>query len=66
MLSDAQKRAQKAYRQREREAGRFKRVTIEFAGAGGAEQYARLREAAEAQGVPPASFVRSLIVKALE
>lgn len=66
MLSDAQKRAQKAYRQRERDAGRFKRVTIEFAGAGGAEQYARLREAAEAQGVPPASFVRSLIVKALE
>ena len=65
MLSDAQKRAQKAYRQRERDAGRFKRVTIEFAGAGGAEQYARLREAAEAQGVPPASFVRSLIVKAL-
>ena len=66
MLSDAQKRAQKAYRQRERDAGRFKRVTIEFAGAGGAEQYARLREAAEAQGVPPASFVRSLIVKAWE
>ena len=66
MLSDAQKRAQKASRQRERDAGRFKRVTIEFAGAGGAEQYARLREAAEAQGVPPASFVRSLIVKALE
>ena len=66
MLSDAQKRAQKAYRQRERDAGRFKRVTIEFAGAGGAEQYARMREAAEAQGVPPASFVRSLIVKALE
>ena len=66
MLSDAQKRAKKAYRQRERDAGRFKRVTIEFAGAGGAEQYARLREAAEAQGVPPASFVRSLIVKALE
>lgn len=66
MLSDAQKRAHKAYRQREREAGRFKRLTIEFTGAGGAEQYARLREAAEAQGVPPASFVRALIVKALE
>ena len=65
MLSDAQKKAQKAYRQREKEAGRFKRVTIEFTGADGAEQYARLREAAEAQGVPPASFVRALIVKAL-
>ena len=66
MTSEAQKRAQKSYRQREREAGRFKRVTIEFTGAGGAEQYARLREAADAQGVPPASFVRALIVKALE
>lgn len=65
MATEAQKRAQKAYRQREREAGRFKRVTIEFTGSGGVEQYARLREAAEAQGVPPASFVRSLIVKAL-
>lgn len=65
MATEAQKRAQKAYRQREREAGRFKRLTIEFMGAGGAEQYARLREAAEAQGVPPASFVRALIVKAL-
>lgn len=65
MLTEAQKKAQKAYRHREREAGRFKRVTIEFAGAGGAEQYERLREAAEEQGVPPASFVRALIVKAL-
>lgn len=65
MTTEAQKRAQKAYRNREREAGRFKRVTIEFTGADGSELYARLREAAEAQDVPPASFVRSLIVKAL-
>ena len=66
MATEAQKRAQKAYRKREKEAGRFKRVTIEFTGADGAELHARLREAAEAQGVPPASFVRALIVKALE
>ena len=65
MATEAQKNAQKAYRKREKEAGRFKRVTIEFTGAEGAAQYARLREAAEAQGVPPASFVRALIVKAL-
>ena len=66
MATEAQKNAQKAYRKREKEAGRFKRVTIEFTGVEGAEQYERLREAAEAQGVPPASFVRALIVKALE
>lgn len=66
MTTEAQKRAQKAYRQREREAGRFNRVTIEFAGADGAEQYARLREAADARGMRPASFIRSLIVKALK
>ena len=65
MTTEAQKNAQKAYRKREKEAGRFKRVTIEFTGADGAEQYARLREASEAKGVPPASFVRALIVKAL-
>ena len=65
MATEAQKRAQKAYRQREKEAGRFKRITIEFTGVDGAELYARLREAADAQGVPPASFVRALIVKAL-
>ena len=66
MATEAQKRGQKAYRKREREAGRFKRVTIEFTGAKGAQEFAKLREAAEAQGVPPASFVRALIVKALE
>lgn len=65
MATEAQKRAQKAYRQREKEAGRFKRVTIEFTGADGAELYLRLREAAKAQGVPPASFIRALIVNAL-
>ena len=65
MTTEAQKRAQRAYRKREREAGRFKRLTIEFTGAKGAELYLRLRDAAEAQGVPPASFVRALIVKAL-
>ena len=66
MTSEAQKKAQRAYRNREREAGRFKRVTIEFTGAKGAQEFSKLREAAEAQGVPPASFVRALIVKALE
>lgn len=66
MTTEAQKRAQKAYRKREKEAGRFKRVTIEFTGAEGAAQYERLREAAEARGLRPASFIRSLIVKALK
>lgn len=65
MTTEAQKNAQRAYRKREKEAGRFKRVTIEFTGAAGAEQYERLREAANARGMQPAAFVRALIVKAL-
>lgn len=65
MATEAQKAAQREYRRREKEAGRFKRVTVEFNGAKGAQAFAKLQQAAKAEGITPGAYLRRLLCKAI-